>query len=344
MPRSFQANPGEVEGRTDEYVEQIFKDLQSAILILPESDNFADEADFGEGFEALKRHTDNFTEITLRTLGDAIREDPIAFIIVRVILGFTPTEWAHLAGERAEVDIPQNYARDLDNKAAKRESGFAHASKVRTERIKALLEYAVHILNGGVGDVPEDVLHRLDTIDTGPESVPLDELAGNGVPYHTLLFERYFGRPFASYRDSVSEKVGDRMEDAVESELNDESIPYYRTATTEVIEGFDQAPDFLIPSREEPDVVIEAKITGDDGTARDKVTRVQHLSTLSKEWGERGGHSFQVVACIDGRGFGIRKEDMRKLLRATKGKVFTTKTISQLVDHTRIGNFRPGLR
>ena len=35
-----------------------------------------------------------------------------------------------------------------------------------------------------------------------------------------------------------------------------------------------------------------------------------------------GAPKFEVVACIAGRGFGIRREDMRKVLLATRGKAF----------------------
>ena len=37
---------------------------------------------------------------------------------------------------------------------------------------------------------------------------------------------------------------------------------------------FDPFPDFIVPDEFNPQVVIEAKITEDDGTARDKVTRI----------------------------------------------------------------------
>lgn len=49
---------------------------------------------------------------------------------------------------------------------------------------------------------------------------------------------------------------------------------------------------------------------------------------------------FQVIACIGGRGFGIRREDMKKLLLATKGKVFTLKTLDRLVDCSNLKEFR----
>ena len=47
-----------------------------------------------------------------------------------------------------------------------------------------------------------------------------------------------------------------------------------------------------------------------------------------------------VIACIAGRGFGVRREDMKKLLLATRGKVFTLQNLHQLVEHTRLAEFR----
>ena len=96
-----------------------------------------------------------------------------------------------------------------------------------------------------------------------------------------------------------------------------------------------------MPNEFNPKVVIEAKLTEDDGTARDKVTRVQHLGALSLEGQPPGRPRFEVVACIAGRGFGVRREDMKKLLLATRGKVFTLRNIPDLVDKTLLTDFRP---
>ena len=95
-----------------------------------------------------------------------------------------------------------------------------------------------------------------------------------------------------------------------------------------------------MPDEWNPRVVIEAKISEDDGTARDKVTRIQHLAELSARRAAAGQVSFEVVACIDGRGFGVRREDMRKLLVATQGKVFNLKTLDRLVDGTNLREYR----
>jgi len=96
-----------------------------------------------------------------------------------------------------------------------------------------------------------------------------------------------------------------------------------------------------VPDAFNPKVVIEAKLTEDDGTARDKVTRVQHLGSLSTNDVPSGQPPrFEVIACIAGRGFGVRREDMKKLLLATRGKVFTLKTLGMLVDYSELKNHR----
>jgi len=155
-----------------------------------------------------------------------------------------------------------------------------------------------------------------------------------------LLYERFLGRPFAGHRDSISEIIGDALESAIEEVLSQAGISARKTKRAEKIPGFDQTPDFIIPSEYNPQVVIEAKITEDDGTARDKVTRIQHLAELSRASATGGKPGYQVIACIGGRGFGVRREDMKKMLLATRGKVFTLKTIDRLVDYTRLSEFR----
>jgi hypothetical protein len=52
--------------------------------------------------------------------------------------------------------------------------------------------------------------------------------------------------------------------------------------------------------------------------------------------------AFELVACIDGRGFGVRREDMAQLIRATRGKVFTANTLSELIPHTELQSYATG--
>lgn len=200
---------------------------------------------------------------------------------------------------------------------------------------------ACELLQEGAPDGPVELIHRLDKADTksGLESLqPLTEL---GVPYAVVLYERLLGRPFAGHRDSVSELVGDVMETAIEGALVKAGISFRKTKRAEKVSGFDQAPDFIVPDEFNPQVVIEAKIAEDDGTARDKVTRIQHLHSLSRrDLAPTEPPRFDVVACIGGRGFKVRREDMKKLLLSTRGRVFTLQNLDRLVDSTRLAEFR----
>ena len=85
---------------------------------------------------------------------------------------------------------------------------------------------------------------------------------------------------------------------------------------------------------------FEAKLTEDDGTARDQVARIQPLHLLSIANQPGGNRKFDVVACLAGRGFGVRRADMKKLLFATQGKVFTPKTLDHLVGFTALRQFK----
>jgi hypothetical protein len=75
----------------------------------------------------------------------------------------------------------------------------------------------------------------------------------------------------------VSDLIGDNLESAIEEMLAKDGISFRKTRRAERLAGFDQAPDFIIPDEFSPRVIIEAKITEDDGTARDKVTRILRL-------------------------------------------------------------------
>jgi len=86
-------------------------------------------------------------------------------------------------------------------------------------------------------------------------------------------------------------------------------------------------------------VIVAAKITEDDGTARDKVAHIKELETQRNRHVASGRARYEVVACIDGREFRERREDMRQMLLRLDGKVFTTVSLDQLVIHTRLKEF-----
>ena len=60
------------------------------------------------------------------------------------------------------------------------------------------------------------------------------------------------------------------------------------------------------------------------GWCCDEATRIQHLGELSTA----------------GRGFGVRRKDMKKMLIATRGKVFTLRNLDRLIDCSRLKEYR----
>jgi len=342
MPFPFQVPFSEVQTNLDSFVSEVFSALQSEFLTLPKGEGYIDYAVFEQGYEALKHDTQSFRRLSADTVTNTVYRVPIAFIVLRTMLGFTPPEWAYITSQEEDVEVPQGAARTIDRKIRMKPTTALRRSGGITEaRIQAMVSTACRLLTRGAPSVSADKLHRLNKADTKTGLASLQPLADLGVPYAMVLYERFLGRPFAGHRDSVSELVGDIVETAIEGLLSDAGISYRKTKRAERVTGFDQAPDFIIPDEFNPQVIIEAKLTEDDGTARDKITRVQHLASLSMQGRTSNDPPrFQVVACIAGRGFGVRREDMRKLLIATRGKVFSLQNLSELVNCTRLIEFK----
>jgi hypothetical protein len=336
----FESPFSEVEANLDEFVTAVFSCLASEFLVMPKGAGFIDYPIFEKGYEALKQATSGFEDITHESVLRVVFDVPISIIVIRTILGFTPPEWAYLTTQRTNAQVDQGFARALDRKIRLAPLKPLKKAAVTGERIKALLEVACQLMREGAPQVGENKLHRLDKADTKSGEKSIRHLTNMGVPYPMLLYERFLGRPFAGHRDSVSELVGDSLESAIEDVLSKAGISYRKTKRAERIPGFDQIPDFIIPSEFNPQILIEAKITEDGGTARDKVTRVQHLGALSMAGQPSNQPKYEVIACIAGRGFGVRREDMKKLLLATRGKVFTSQNLDQLIEFTRLKEFQ----
>ena len=340
MPFPFEVAFDEVESSLDRFVDAVFGSLESEFLVMPRGEGFVDFPTFDAGYERLKRATSGFRELRPPDVAEAVLDEPICLIVLRCMLGFTPPEWAYLATRYTGIEVTQGAARALDRRIrTDPERPLPRNGSVTEQRARALVTVACEHLTRGAPNVTADRLHRLDKADTASGSDSLRTIASLGAPYSVLLYERFLGRPFAGHRDSVSEIVGNLVENAIEDALARADITFRKTGRAERIPDFDQAPDFIVPNELNPQVVIEAKLSEDDGTARDKITRVQHLSELSLRGRPADRPRFQVVACIAGRGFGIRREDMKKLILAARGKVFTLRNISELVEHTRLRDF-----
>jgi hypothetical protein len=337
MPLRFEADFSNPALDLNPYIDEVFNELKSGFLELPKGQGFVEYPTFETGYQALKKATVGFTAFKTEEITKAVYTTPITFIVLRTILGFTPSEWADVTTEQTDVAVDQGAARTIDRRIRVAPlTPLRDKNSMTDQRLNAMVTAAIDLLKKGTGDVDRAlILHRLDKVDTADGLASIRPIADLGVPYPVLLYERFLGRPFAGHRDSVSELVGDVVESAIEDVLSKAGVSYRKTKRAERIAGFDQAPDFIIPAEFNPAAIIEAKLTEDDGTARDKVTRVQHLRTLR----DNSRLHYDVVACIAGRGFKVRRNDMRRLLLATDGKVFTLSTIEYLVTATRIRDF-----
>lgn len=340
MKQPFEVPFSEIEADPEPFIDAVFSTLASEFLVMPKGEGFVDYPTFNEGYERLKQSTGDFQRIDTEHVLPAVLESPISFIVLRSILGFTPPEWAYTASQRSGMEIPQGAARSIDRRARLQPALGLLAKGKTFERIKAMVDTACQLMNEAAPSIEPDKLHRLDKADTKLGAATIRNMATMGASYSMLLYERFLGRPFAGHRDSVSELVGDPLESGIERVLDDAGITFRKTRRAEKVPGFPQAPDFIIPDEHDPKVIIEAKFTEDDGTARDKVSRVLELVKFSKENQPSGQQKYEVIACIGGRGFGVRRSDMRKLIAETKGKVFTFQNLSSLPRYTGLAKFR----
>lgn len=342
--RPFELSWQELESRIEEMVDSVFNDLSSEFLMMPTGTGFVCYPDFQRAYEVLKKETGGLEDFTFEKIKSALSENSLVFGVLRSVLGMTAPEWAELARVELDSDITQGAARAIDKSCKTpdycRKLEARKSAPKTLERINALVTVAIQYINKGAPAEQDGFLHRLSKFDTKFGKESLTHAARENVPYAALLYERYLGRPFATHRDAISELVGEVMENAIEQRLREAGVSYRKTGRAERIPGFGQAPDFCIPDELNPSVIIEAKITSDDGTARDKVTRVKELETQRNRHVQEGKTHYEVVACIDGRGFRQRRADMRDLLLRLNGKVFTAATLDRLIEFTGIREFK----
>ena len=201
----FEATYEQIQADPESFVSIVFSSLVSEFLVPPEGDGFIDYPTFESGYEQLKQATESFRRIEAERVLPVTLQKPISIIVLRSMLGFTPPEWAYVTTQRTGIEVNQGFTRTLDRKVRMKPESPLREDGLTFDRLKALIDVACQLLNEGAPETKPTKLHRLDKADTmrGAESV--QTLAGIGVPYAMLLYERFLGRPFAGHRDSVSE-------------------------------------------------------------------------------------------------------------------------------------------
>lgn len=273
----FEATPEEILRDPEIYVDSVFSCLESEFLVMLKGAGFVEYPIFEHGYEALKAATNGFSDLNPDKIYSMMIAEPISIIVLRAMLGFTPPEWGYVTTQKTGMQFSQGFVRSLDRKVRMAPETELNTNGVTKERLEAMIQTACQLLSDGAPEVEMNQLHRLNKADTKQGITSIKNVSRIDLPYAMVLYERFLGRPFAGHRDSVSDIIGDSLESAIEDVLTRAAISFRKTKRAERIEGFDQTPDFIIPSEFNPQVIIEAKITEDDGTARDFVLTVKFL-------------------------------------------------------------------
>lgn len=330
MVKPYQEAP--TEESIEQFAQSIKESVQSIFGTLPKETGYVEPDRFEQAYEVLVEQTDGFENWCFESVWNAYQQDRLVFVVVRTILALTPPEWQDIASEEQDMDISKNAARRIDAEIRCQEDKSRQQSTIK--QIKALIRTAVEKIEEPTPETPDNVVHRFNLVDRKDGLDSIRNIYDVDI-YPHLLRERYLGRPFASHKDSVSEERGDLMEDAIKDILDERGVPYDEDDDSNYDDDVQEA-DIYVPDWRNPDVVIEAKISNDDGTARDKIARVGNLAQRARQEGSDDDYAFQVVACVDGRGFGERNREPKNLIKYTQGKVFTFETLSDIIDFTAI--------
>jgi hypothetical protein len=335
--------PERYQGRA----EGILESLQSYFVDMPRGENFLEGPTFRSSYETFRSATSNGEDLSPETLLRAVRNESRSWVVIRAIAGVTPPEAAALTMEAAaevgeNLSISAEVARRVDARCRRGDAVLLDELDVGTkamhedhQALTAMVTYLPAIVSRGPGRVTADRVHRFDKVDTRDGQASIQQaLRTGGEMYPELLYERILGRPFATHRDAVSDKIGDALEDQIMDVLMAQGIKARKTASRQKIASFPQAPDILVPYEESIDdvkLIVEAKLAEDDGTARDKVARVKALRANEDAREASGEGRRQVVAVLGGRGFGVRPPDLTDLLVACDGFVYAAAELEKLV-------------
>lgn len=287
---------------------------------------------FVHAYNLAKIVTASFTKNSIDDICRALIDHPITMLVFRTITGLTKQEFAYsteLLSEKLGIDAVSS---------AKIDSMEQRNASVTEKQAFLIANTISSIMNGSLfGNPPGDVetkQHKPDTIN-GWESVM--EVAENGVPYHVFLHQRHYGGAFRQVLDATSTKRGDLIEDAVEELFLKNGVPFIRTGShnqSEITERFEvrvtPSPDFVVfDSADNLKAMLECKTINDGGTARDKALRFERLREESIRLG-----GIPLLAVLGGLGWKRVNDALGPVVRDTEGRVFTIKTLNQMMDVT----------
>lgn len=300
-------------------LEKYLQHLSTSFYITPWGPNIVEQQEFLELYSVVSESTAAFSDISCRKIEEILRKTPKTLVVFRCIAGVS----------RDELGYTMKYTLRLPNSTSLFDhmelEGIAPANSVQAAALvlDKLISRQLYALDEVLPR--EDYRSIFDRYDTQEGWASVAQAASQQA-YVQVLYQRYVGGFFRQVKDAYSEKKGDLLEAAVEKLLIDHGIPYHRTEKFEEIPGIKPAPDFVIPSKSNYEIVIEAKLAEDGGTARDKAARVKNLKA---ECDQKG---YTLIAVIDGKGFLTRTNDtISSIIDDTEGRTFSLANLKDML-------------
>ncbi|MBI3670106.1 MAG: hypothetical protein HY237_10045 [Acidobacteria bacterium] len=295
------------------------------------SESLYDEDSFHKAYERVREFTDSFADVRTERIRQLLVDYPQAVLVFRCIAALSLDELSALLGEIHDITLSKDLMRQCE---LGRELGNADRQRW-TAASESLGRVLLDAVSGQLLELPASVdkslfRDRKAKIDTHEGWKSVSRISAEGVPYWALLYQRYVGGFFRQAMDASSSIKGDILEVALVKLLEANRIPYYRTKSRERLASWEQAPDFLLPSRDAPIAAIEAKIAEDGGTARDKAARVERFCMEARK-----KKVFPIVV-IDGKGFYRINDVTAPILKNTRGETYTLRTLGRILDISQV--------
>lgn len=305
--------------------------LQAYFEVVPWDQGVMFEAEtFSRIYRFVEEKTGGFRMVDTQIITSVLQEKPCSILIFRLILGYSLDEIELILQKVAGVSFGKDKLREIEQRC---ENATASLIRQWSERaIPVLATFFFKVAHGHtfakLEDIPEaNFMRRAKVLRLDPARgwEGVSEMASGGVAFVDLLYQRYVGGTVRQALDMGSALKADILEEPIRLLLTGKRIPFYQTRPRERIQGWEQAPDFLIPSRETPEVVIEAKVAEDGGTARDKASRIERLARMAK------AKDAVCIAVIDGKGFRRINDVLVPILVNCQGRVFSYSNLRDIL-------------
>jgi len=304
------------------------KYLTPSFHILPWHPNVLDDRQFRTVYDEVVRRTEGFRRVSPDELADLLRQYPKAVLVLQQIVGYTEQELAfaiNLIGIDAEgqpIKVTKSVIERMQRGQLTR----------KARRIVPLLaRIFFEIVTRQRFDIPEELdptvyRSRMDKPDTGDGWASVQQIAEKGLSYADLLYQRYVGGSFRQVMDRGAGLKRDLVEKAVERFLQAKRISHYKEQPGDVLGEIQPAPDFLIPDKADPRVVIECSLAADGGTAYKKADRIAGMAVVTQRLG------ITLIAVIDDKGYLRIRDALQKVIASTRGLTFTLSNLEEIAE------------